>query len=103
MFRVVGAYVGAPGDRFDLDYYLTRHVAVAHDLLDRHGLHAVRVLSGFQDGPGPGLKVVSEMVFASREGFEAGIAESGAALFADLKNFTDLTPMLQACDRIDDL
>ena len=103
MFRVVGAYVGAAGDRFDLHYYRTRHVKIAHELLDLHGLQAIRVLSGFEPGDGPGLIVVSEMVFRSREGFDAGIAECGAALFADLKNFTDLTPMLQVCDRIDDL
>lgn len=105
MFRVVGAYVGTPRDRFDLDYYLTRHVKIAHELLDRHGLEEIRVLSGFEPPPGdaPGLIVASEMVFASREGFEAGLAESGAALFADLKNFTDLTPMLQVCGRTADL
>jgi uncharacterized protein (TIGR02118 family) len=101
MVRVVGAYIGTPADRFDLAYYRRSHVAIAHDLLDAYGLQSVRVSSDFEPpaGGGQGLLVVSEMVFASREGFEAGLKAQGEKLFEDLRNFTDLQPMLQVCGR----
>jgi uncharacterized protein (TIGR02118 family) len=104
MVRVVGVYLGASGNRFDAHYYKSGHVPLAHSLLDAYGLQSVRLLSEFEppaDG-GLGLIMISEMLFASREGFEAGLAAGGEALFADLKNFTDIAPLLQLCETIDE-
>ena len=99
MIHVIGTYVGTTRDRFDLAYYKSAHVKVARELLTPHGLLGLRVLSGFEPlaDDTPGMIVVSEMTFSSKEGFEAGIAAVGEALFADLANFTSLTPMLQIC------
>lgn len=105
MVRVIGTYVGTSRDRFDLDYYTASHARIAHELLGPHGLTGLRVLSRFEPPPGdaPGMIVVSEMTFGTREGFEAGLAACGEALFADLANFTDITPMLQVCGAAQEL
>jgi hypothetical protein len=38
------------------------------------------------------------MHFTSRTAFDAGIAAEGAALFADIPNYTDVTPILQVSE-----
>ncbi len=105
MIRVIGTYVGTARDRFDLAYYKAGHARVARELLAPYGLLGIRVLSGFEPpaDDAPGMIVVSEMTFASRQDFEAGIAAVGEKLFADLANVTTITPMLQICGEASDL
>lgn len=105
MVRVIGTYIGTSRDRFDLAYYKTGHAKVARDLLGPYGLVGLRVLSDFEPpaGDAPGMIVVSEMTFSSRADFDAAIAAEGEKLFADLANFTTITPMLQVCGEAIDL
>ncbi|PXA83978.1 EthD family reductase [Nostoc sp. 3335mG] len=97
MIRVMAVYPNRPGSRFDLDYYTTRHAEFARGLLAPHGLTGLRVAAGEAalDGAPPPFWAVSEMTFTSRDAFEAGMAQHGAALFADSPNYTDVEPILQ--------
>ena len=103
MVRVVAAYVGTASSSLDLDYYRTQHTAAAKRLLEPHGLAEIRVLGDFEPpaNDGPRLFAVSEMVFTSREAFDAAIQAEGAALFADLQNFTNIEPLIQLSGRLD--
>lgn len=97
MICVMATYPNQPGSRFDLEYYATRHAAFAHELLGPHGLAGLRITAGETalDGTPPPFWAVAEMMFTSRAAFEAGIAQCGAALFADAPNYTDVEPILQ--------
>ena len=97
MICVMAAYPNQPGSRFDLEYYTTRHAAFARELLEPHGLIGLRVTAGASalDGTAPPFWAVAEMTFTSRAAFKAGIAQCGAALFADAPNYTDVEPTLQ--------
>jgi uncharacterized protein (TIGR02118 family) len=97
MLYVTAVYPNDPGSRFDVDYYLTSHSARADALLAPHGLRAIRTTIGIAalDGAPPPYWAVSEMHFTSRAEFDAAIAASGDALFADIPNYTDVTPILQ--------
>jgi uncharacterized protein (TIGR02118 family) len=99
----VAAYIGAKASRLDFTYYRSKHVDLARRLLARHGLTDIRVLGDFEPPPGDGPRMlaVSEMVFPSRAAFEAAMAAEGAALFADIQNFTDVEPILQISGRLD--
>ena len=97
MICVMAAYPNTPGSRFDIEYYKTRHATLARGLLEPHGLTGLRIAAGevALDGAAPPFWAIAEMSFTSRAAFEAGMAQCGAALFADAPNYTDVEPILQ--------
>jgi len=100
MLCITAIYPNDPGSRFDAGYYLTSHAETAHALLAPHGLEEIRTTIGTAalDGSPPPFWAVSEMHFTSRAAFDAGIAAEGAALFADIPKYTDVTPILQVSE-----
>jgi uncharacterized protein (TIGR02118 family) len=99
MIRIAAIYPNTAGSRFDGAYYTGQHTAFARELLDPHGLMAISTSLGHAalDGGAPPFWAYSEMAFPSRQAFDAAIAACGAALFADIPNYTDVTPVLQEC------
>lgn len=97
MLYITAVYPNDAGSRFDAGYYLTSHAERAEALLAPHGLQAIRTTIGVAglDGSPPPYWAVSEMHFNSRAAFDAAIAASGDALFADIPNYTNVTPILQ--------
>lgn len=100
MLCITAIYPNDPGSRFDADYYRTSHAETARALLAPHGLTTIRTTIGAAalDGSPPPFWAVSEMHFTSRAAFDAGIAAEGAALFADIPNYTNVTPILQVSE-----
>lgn len=99
MIRIAALYPNTAGSRFDGQYYTGSHTALARRVLEPHGLIAISTLLGEAalDGTPPPFWAISEMTFPSRQAFDAAMAASGEALFADLPNYTDTTPVLQTC------
>ncbi|MEO0032527.1 MAG: hypothetical protein RIS94_2285 [Pseudomonadota bacterium] len=99
MIRIAAIYPNAADSRFDGTYYRDRHTAFARGLLEPHGLIAISTTLGLAalDGAPPPFWAIAEMTFPSREAFDAAIAACGEALFADIPNYTDVTPVLQVC------
>ncbi len=97
MLLVSALYPNAPGGRFDGEYYLAEHAPFAARLLGPHGLKSVRVALGRSalDGGPPPFWAICEMLFDSRESFDAAMAAKGAELMADAPNYTDVSPILQ--------
>lgn len=100
MLCITAIYPNDPDSRFDSGYYLTSHTARAKALLSPHGLQAIRTTIGIAglDGSPPPFWAVSEMHFTSRADFDAAITAGGDALFADIPNYTDVTPTLQVSE-----
>jgi uncharacterized protein (TIGR02118 family) len=97
VINISALYPNSAGSRFDASYYLNRHSAFADALLRPHGLIALRATIGVEslDGQPPPFWAISEMHFVSRHAFDEAIATCGEALFADLANYTNTTPVLQ--------
>jgi uncharacterized protein (TIGR02118 family) len=97
MFRVSALYVNGSGSRFDAAYYREKHEPFATGLLKPFGLREIRTTIGLSaiDGAPPPFWAISEMVFGSREEFDAAMATCGERLFADIPNYTNVTPELQ--------
>ncbi|WP_077145591.1 EthD family reductase [Sphingopyxis sp. KK2] len=100
MLCITAIYPNDPESRFDAGYYLTSHAETARALLSPHGLTAIRTTIGTAalDGSPPPYWAVSEMHFTSRADFDAAIAANGDALFADIPNYTNVTPILQVSE-----
>lgn len=99
MIRIVAIYPNTADSRFDGDYYVDRHAPFARGLLEPHGLLDLSSSLGLAalDGTAPPYWAISEMAFPSRETFDTAMAACGAALFADIPNYTNVTPVLQTC------
>ena len=97
MICISAVYPNAAGSRFDPNYYISTHARFAASLLKPRGLFALRLTTGKSDltGAAPLFWAISEMHFDSLETFHAAMAECGAALFEDAKNYTDVNPLMQ--------
>ena len=93
-------YPGKTGSKFDMDYYLHRHMTMVSETWTPAGLRSYQVLQGHPgaDGAPPAYQVIVNMDFTSAEAFQAAVAQSGAKVMGDVPNFTDLQPVLQVSD-----
>lgn len=92
------SYPNQAGSRFDVDYYLSKHIPMVEEKLGPHGLTGASVDQGVGGGaPGSSAKYQIQCLlsFASVEQMQAGMMAEGAALMADLKNYTDVRPEMQ--------
>lgn len=94
---ISAVYPNTPGSRFDADWYVDRHTPFAVGLLSPLGLQRLTTSLGVAGlaGDAPPFWAISEMVFASRADFDAAMAACGERLFADIPNYTTVTPVLQ--------
>lgn len=97
MIRISALYPNEAGSHFDAADYLSRHEPLARDMLSPHGLLEIRSTTGVAnlDGSPPAYWAISELIFASRAHFDAAMAACGEAIFADIPNYTSVTPILQ--------
>lgn len=89
-------YTGAARDRFDRDYYMTKHLPAVTREWTPLGLLSARAFFPGLDSDAPGTVCICECVFkdeaAARAIFAAPCTQE---LVADIANFTDL-PMRPA-------
>jgi uncharacterized protein (TIGR02118 family) len=97
MIKYTVMYPVTPGARFDMEYYVDKHVpllrSVAGDAC--RGYQISRGVSTAAAVPAPTYCVMLDVLFDSVEAFEKAIPPHGATLKADLPNFTDIAPVRQ--------
>ena len=97
MIKVSVLYPSKPGNRFDVDYYLTVHMPMAARLLDA----AVKQISveigtggGAPGEPAPYAAIVG-FTCESVDAFAAAFMPTAGQLRADIPNYTDIEPVIQ--------
>lgn len=97
MIRVSVMYPNEAGKRFDMDYYLTRHMAMVKEKLAGHGMIGGSVSSGLAGGPGSPAPyiAVADLDFESMEQMQQGMAAHSREFMADVPNYTDIQPVMQ--------
>ena len=97
MIKVSVMYPNVPQARFDLEYYLTRHVPMVvercGDALD-HG-EIERGLNGGEAESSAPFVVIGHLIFKSLEKMQAVFAKHMPEFLADIPNYTDIQPTLQ--------
>ena len=93
-------YSAGPGSRFDMDYYLNKHMTMVAEVWSPVGLRGYQVLKGVRapGGGEPVFQVVVNLDFESADAFEAAVAQSGARVMGDIPNFTDAEASIQISD-----
>jgi len=85
------------GARFDVDYYLSKHMQLVRDRWMPHGLKSTQVVKGLRkaDGGAPDYQMAALLTFESLEAFKAAGKAHGKEIFADIPKFTDAQASVQ--------
>lgn len=99
MVRISILYPNSKGSRFDLRYYVEKHMPMSIELLSAHpGFKGVSVEHGVGGGT-PGSEaafvVMCHFQFDSADSFMAAFMPHAAALQGDMPNYTDIEPVIQ--------
>ena len=98
MIRVSVMYPNEKGKRFDLDYYVHKHMALVHKLLDSAGLVKAEVDKAAD--PNSPFIAIGHLYFKTMEEFQNGFFTHAAAMTEDISNFTDITMQVQISEII---
>ena len=91
-------YPAAGEARFDMTYYVDKHIPLVQRLLAGHGLQKLEVdegLSGGAAGAPPNYRIVARLYFDAIESFQGAMATVGNELLGDVPNYTDIPLELQ--------
>lgn len=97
MIIVSVLYPNGPGSKFDLDYYLERHMPMVQRRLGTplQRVAVERGLAGGAPGTPPPFLAVAHLYFESVEAFERAFGPHAESILADIPNYTNTTPVIQ--------
>src|SRR4051812_28657274 len=98
MIRVSVLYPSVDGKKFDHDYFVNKHMPLVRNRIGGAGLRRLEADKGVAGGtpaaPAPYI-AVAHLYFDSVADFQAAMKPHGKELFADVPNYTDITPQVQ--------
>lgn len=104
MVIVTVLYALKPESRFDLHYYLKSHMPLVRARWTPCGLQQTKVLKGLPgaDGAAATYGYTALLWFGSPAQLQEAIAKHGREVIGDVTNFTDVQPIIQANDVIEE-
>jgi uncharacterized protein (TIGR02118 family) len=100
---VMVMYRLGPDNKFDLDYYMGKHIPMVRTLWTSFGLKSVQVLKGAPSptGEAASFAYIAVLAFGSLDEFKAAGRAHGREVMGDVANFTDAQPTLQFNDIVE--
>jgi uncharacterized protein (TIGR02118 family) len=97
MIKVSVLYPNAADARFDMSYYLERHMPMLSGLMGGalKGMNVEQGLAGGQPGVAAPYIALGHLLFESLDAFQALFAQHGGAILADIPNYTNTQPTVQ--------
>jgi len=103
MVRISVLYPAADGKKFDVDYYVNKHMKLVRDRLTSFGLVRTEVDKGVAGGapgsPAPYV-AIGHVYFNALEGFQKGMGQHAKEIMADIANYTNIQPQIQISEVI---
>jgi uncharacterized protein (TIGR02118 family) len=97
MIRVAVLYPNESGKKFDMDYYLNKHVALVNNTLSNLGLERVEVdkgMASLEPGSPPPFVAIGYMYYEDMDALQRCMTKADE-LMSDMPNFTDIQPQMQ--------
>ncbi|MEO8715077.1 MAG: EthD family reductase [Acetobacteraceae bacterium] len=93
---IVSVLYPAGGTRFDLDYYMKKHIPLVKSRWEPLGLKKSEVLRcvGAPNGAGP-YQLIALLTFGSMADFQNAAKQHGKEVLGDIPAFTDVEPVMQ--------
>jgi uncharacterized protein (TIGR02118 family) len=90
-------YPNEPGSRFDVDYYLSKHIPLVRERWGGMGLEDVQVFKGKSAAGGGSApyQMMALLRFRSLDDFGAAVDRHGGEVLGDVPNFTSVQPAIQ--------
>ena len=97
MIKVSVMYPNTSDARFDMTYYLDRHMPMVRDLMGGvlKGINVEQGLAGGQPGAPAPYVALGHLFFESVDAFQAAFAQHSGAILADIPNYTNTQPTIQ--------
>jgi uncharacterized protein (TIGR02118 family) len=97
MIKVSVLYPHKDGSRFDMNYYLDRHIPMVREVLGNacKGVSVEQGIAGGAPGTPPTYTATGHLVFDSVETFQGAFGPHAAKIMADIPNYTDIQPVIQ--------
>ena len=97
MIIVSVLYPGGVGSKFDMDYYLQRHIPMVQRRLGAplKRVAVERGLAGGAPGAPPPYLAACHLYFESVEAFQGAFAPHAEPIMSDVPNYTNTTPLIQ--------
>ncbi len=97
MIRVGVLYPNESGKKFDMDYYLNKHIPMVNTILGNLGLVRTEVdkgIAGLEQGSPPPFVAIGYLYYENMDAFQKCMTKADE-LMADIPNFTDIQPQMQ--------
>lgn len=100
MIKVSVLYPNSDGVRFDMQYYLERHLPMCREMLGAacRSIAVDHGVGGAMPGSPATYVVMAHMLFDSVAAYQAAFAPHVKAIIADLPNYTDVKPVVQVSE-----
>ena len=97
MIKVSVLYPNTPGARFDHEYYRDKHMPMVKSKLGESCKYYTvdKGIAGGMPGTPPTYVGMCHIFCDSVDDFQAGFGPHASEILADIKNYTDLTPVIQ--------
>lgn len=100
MIKVSVLYPNAPDVRFDMGYYISKHMPLVRQASGAacKGIEVDQGLAGGAPDSPATYVAMGHILYESVAAFQAVFAQHGAALLGDIPNFTNVQPVIQISD-----
>jgi uncharacterized protein (TIGR02118 family) len=100
MIVVSVMYPATANARFDMQYYLEKHVPLVGERWGKMGLREAKVLRGVgaPEGGAATYSVIALLTFDSADALQQAMAQHGKEIVGDIGNFTSVQPVIQVND-----
>jgi uncharacterized protein (TIGR02118 family) len=97
MIKVTVLYPNSPSAKFDMGYYLGKHMPLVREKSGPacKGMAIDQGLAGGSPGSSAAYVAMGHILYDSVEAFQAVFAQHGQVLLADIPNFTNVQPVIQ--------
>jgi uncharacterized protein (TIGR02118 family) len=97
MIKVGIFYPQKEGSKFDMKYYLEKHIPMVRKKMGGalKGVAIEQGIAGAQPGTPPAYAVVAHLAFDSVEAFHAAFTPIAAELQGDMRNYSNVEPVIQ--------
>ncbi len=97
MISVNVLYPNTSGARFDMEYYLSKHIPMVKKLLGAalKGVTVEQGLGGAAPGERAEYSTLCRLLFDSVESFQSAFGPHAGAVQADIRNYSSVAPVIQ--------
>jgi len=97
MVKVSVMYPNHEGTKFDMTYYINRHIPMARQLLGSalRGVSVEQGISGEEPGSPAPYVAMGHLLFDSVEAFQTSFGPHAQAIMEDIPNYTNSEPIVQ--------